>query len=106
MNKPGIHAGYADHPAAPDGSDTLTQRFAAAALNFKVAEDRLRGAALGFEPDGINDGIDSPLPGGLLDYLFRRVVIIIKIDGDSTVARLGKPQPIGVMVDNKNLLSP
>ncbi len=106
MDKPGVHAGNAHHAAAANGSDTLTQRFAAAAFNFKVAEDRLRGAAFGFKPDRVNDGIDTPLPGGLLNNFFRRIVIIIEVDGNGTVTRLGKPQPVGVMVNNKDLLSP
>ena len=67
MDKARIHAGHAHHPAPSNSSNTLTQRFTAAALNFKVAEDGFRGAAFGFKPHGINDGIHAALACGLLN---------------------------------------
>lgn len=67
MDKPCVYAGYADHPAATHGSNALTQRFAAAAFDFKIAEDRFRGAAFRFKPDCINDGVNAALARGLLD---------------------------------------
>lgn len=105
MNKPSVHAGYANHATASNGSNALPQRFAAAAFNFKIAEDRFRGAAFRFEPNRINHGVNAALASGLLDDFFRRVVIIIKVDGDCAVTRLGKSQTVRVVIDNKDLLS-
>ena len=103
MDKARIHAGHAHHPAPSNSSNTLTQRFTAAALNFKVAEDGFRGAAFGFKPHGINDGIHAALACGLLNDFFRCVVVFIKVNGDGAVTLCGKTQTIRVMVNHKDL---
>jgi hypothetical protein len=66
MDKPCVYAGTLTTPH-PHGSNALTQRFAAAAFDFKIAEDRFRGAAFRFKPDRINDGVNAALARGLLD---------------------------------------
>lgn len=82
VNKARVNTRHAHHTAPSNRSNALTQRFAAAALYFKVAEDRFRGAAFGFKADGINDGVHTAMACGLLNDFFRCIVIFIKIDGD------------------------
>jgi hypothetical protein len=54
-----IHAGHADHTAAPRGGDALAQRLAAGTFELQGGERRLQRAALGLETDRVDGGVDA-----------------------------------------------
>ncbi|SSU39157.1 Uncharacterised protein [Acinetobacter baumannii] len=104
MNKTGIHAGHADHAAASDRRDTLSQRFAAAAFQFKVRQHRLRQAAFRFKAYGINYRVHAAVSCRLLDDFFRRIVLIIEVDRYRAVTFFGETQAPGVVINDEDLL--
>ncbi len=90
VNESGIDARHADDTATPYCGNTLTQRFTAAAFQFEIGEHGFGHAAFCLESYCINYRIHTAIAGAVFDNPAGRVIDLIEVNRDNTVALAGK----------------